>query len=238
MMQSWNPWHGCRKISPGCAHCYVYRRDESVGRDASQVYRTRDFELPIRRGRDGGYKLLTGADVFACGTSDFFLEQADDWRADAWAMIKARPDCRFLIITKRIGRFRVALPEDFPLGFGHVTIGCTCEDQRRADERLPVFLAMPIQNRSIICEPLLGPIELRRYLGPRISQLVVGGESGEDARDCDYDWVLRLRDQCLDAGVRFHFKQTGKSFVKDGKRYQIPRSQQMRQARRAGIDTF
>ena len=51
-MPIWNPWHGCHKISPGCLHCYVYRRDESVGRDASVVAKTADFDLPIRRGRN------------------------------------------------------------------------------------------------------------------------------------------------------------------------------------------
>ena len=47
----WNPWHGCRKISAGCLNCYVYRRDESVGRDASAVVKTADFDLPVRRDR-------------------------------------------------------------------------------------------------------------------------------------------------------------------------------------------
>ena len=53
----WNPWHGCRKISAGCLNCYVYRRDESVGRDASAVVKTADFDLPVRRDRHWAYKL-------------------------------------------------------------------------------------------------------------------------------------------------------------------------------------
>ena len=60
-MPIWNPWHGCRKISAGCAHCYVYRRDASVGRDASVVAKTADYDLPLRRGRRGEYKLQPGA---------------------------------------------------------------------------------------------------------------------------------------------------------------------------------
>ena len=70
---TWNPWHGCRKYSEGCLNCYVYRRDASVGRDASIVARTKDFDLPLRRRRDGGFAIPPGAHVYACLTSDFFL---------------------------------------------------------------------------------------------------------------------------------------------------------------------
>ena len=64
-MDVWNPWHGCHMLSPGCQNCYVYRRDRSVGRDAGQVRKTADFDLPLRRGRDGAYKLRGGREVFA-----------------------------------------------------------------------------------------------------------------------------------------------------------------------------
>ena len=56
----WNPWHGCIKYSEGCLNCYVYRRDASVGRDASQVFRTKEFDLPLRKRRDGSYALPAG----------------------------------------------------------------------------------------------------------------------------------------------------------------------------------
>ena len=72
-MPIWNPWHGCRKISPGCAHCYVYRRDESVGKDASVVTKTADYDLPLKKNRAGEYKLRPqDGTVYACMTSDFF----------------------------------------------------------------------------------------------------------------------------------------------------------------------
>ena len=232
----WNPWHGCHKLSPGCLNCYVYRRDESVGKDASVIERTGNFALPTAKKRDGTYKLPAGTDVFTCGTSDFFLEAADAWRAAAWEQIRLRPDCTFLIITKRIARFKQMLPFNFPEGFSHVTIGCTCEDQVRADERLPIFAKMPIARKVIICEPLLEPIDLGCHLNTGIAQVVVGGESGDKARVCDYDWVLNIRRQCIAAGVAFHFKQTGANFKKDGKIYQIDRKLQISQARRAQID--
>ena len=73
-MAGWNLWHGCRRISPGCAHCYVYRRDESIGKDASQVYKTKSFYLPVMRDRTGAYKIPSGETVYTCFSSDFFLE--------------------------------------------------------------------------------------------------------------------------------------------------------------------
>ena len=66
--------------------------------------------------------------------------------------------------------------------------------------------------------------------------MLCGGESGPDARPCRYEWILSTREQCIRYGVRFHFKQTGAVFIKDGKRYHIPRNLQQSQAARAGID--
>jgi len=236
-MQEWNPWHGCRKFSEGCLHCYVYRRDESIGKDASAVTKTGSFALPLRRMRNGEYKIPPGSEVFTCFTSDFFLEEADGWREEAWNMIRIRADLQFSIITKRIARFADCIPADWGDGYKNVTIGCTVENQKQADIRLPGFNAAPIQNRFIICEPLLEKIELEKYLGPAISQVIAGGESGRNARVCDCDWVLDLRRQCIAKNVPFHFKQTGAVFRKNGKIYRIPRSEQHAQAARAGMDT-
>lgn len=236
-MPIWNPWHGCHRISPGCQNCYVYRRDGQFGKDASTVTRTNAFDLPIQRNRQGIFKLQTAETIYTCMTSDFFVEEADSWRADTWAMIQARPDLHFSIITKRIGRFPVALPEDWGDGYKNVSILCTCEDQQRADERLPVFLNLPICRREIIAEPLLGPLDLEPYLASgKIETVTCGGESGERARLCHYDWILEIRRQCVQHGVRFRFKQTGAKFCKDGKEYRIERRLQQPQARRAGID--
>jgi protein gp37 len=235
-MSLWNPWHGCHKISPGCQHCYVYRSDARYGRDASHVTKNQDFNLPIKKKRDGEYKLPAGETVYTCFTSDFFLEDADEWRIEAWQMIRVRRDLNFFIVTKRIDRFEVNLPHDWGGGYENVSICSTCENQDRADYRLPIFLALPIRHKSIICEPLLGPIHLSPYLGDAIDNVTVGGESGDEARICDYAWVLDIRQQCLDKGVSFHFKQTGARFVKDGKLYHIQRKYQHSQAIKANID--
>lgn len=235
-MSSWNLWHGCHKISPGCAHCYVYRMDEMYGRDASQVRRNADFSLPLRKNRQGEYKIPPEDMVYTCFTSDFFLEDADPWRAEAWDIIRQRPDVHFLMVTKRIHRFFCELPEDWENGWPHVTICCTVEDQQRAGERLPLLIQAPIHHKEIVCEPLLGPLHLEPWLGPWCEGVQVGGESGPEARVCRYDWVLDIRRQCMEAGVPFVFRQTGAKLEKDGKLYHIPRKLQHRQAKKAGID--
>ena len=151
-------------------------------------------------------------------------------------MIRSRSDLQFFMITKRPERILQCLPADWGDGYEHVTICCTMENQRRADERLPLFRELPIRHKAIVCEPLLESIDFRGGLGPWCEQVTVGGESGPDARVCDYDWVLSIREQCIAAKVPFHFKQTGAHFRKDGRLYNIPRKLQMRQAHRAGID--
>jgi len=234
---NWNPWHGCHKYSPGCQNCYVYRMDDRHQKDASVVQKTAAFYLPIAHARDGSYKIPSGSLIWTCFTSDFLLEDADGWRAEAWRMIRERADCHFLFITKRIRRFSLCLPEDWGEGYRNLSVCCTVENQTVANERLPVFREAKICHKLIVCEPLLERLNLSPYLGGWVESVTVGGESGEQARTCDYDWILDIRAQCVAANVPFHFKQTGANFMKDAKRYRIPRKLQHAQARKANIDT-
>ena len=236
-MAEWNPWHGCTKYSPGCAHCYVYRRDAKYDLDASAVRQNAAFDLPIRKKRDGRYALPSPDMVFTCFTSDFFLDQADPWRAQAWAMMRERRDLNFFFITKRILRFYEQLPSDWGDGYPNVAIGVTCENQAVADERLAFLRTLPIQHKTIICEPMLEAIDLRRFLDDGIHQVIVGGESGSGARQMRYEWALSLRDQCAEFNVPFVFKQTGANFEKDGRIYRVPRRYQHAQAQKAGISS-
>ena len=103
---------------------------------------------------------------------------------------------------------------------------------------MPVFLDAPIKNRFVCCEPLLEKVDLSPWLDGRTDMVIAGGESGVDVRECDYDWVLDLRRQCVEAGVSFRFKQTGAIFKKDGRYYSVPRKLQHVQAKKAGIDYF
>ena len=236
--ESWNPWHGCTKISPGCKCCYVYRQDAMYGAPAASCLcrKTGNFDLPVRKKRGGGYKIGAGKIVFTCFTSDFLLSDADAWRGDCWRMIRQRSDCWFYFFTKRIDRLEQCLPPDWGGGYDNVLIGCTVEDQKRAGERLPVFLSLPVKHRSIIAAPLLERLDLSAYLGGGIDEVSVSGESGLDARVCDYDWVLDLRSQCIEKNVPFSFHQTGARLQKGGRLYRVPRAAQIAQAKQAGID--
>lgn len=234
----WNPWHGCTKISPGCKYCYVYRQDEMYGgtTDSSLCHKNAAFNLPLKKKRDGTYKIPSGKIIFTCFTSDFLLPDADAWRADCWNMIKRRSDCWFYFFTKRIDRLAECLPDDWGDGYDNVLIGCTVENQDRADYRLPIFLSLPIKHKSIIVAPILENIHLSVYLRDDIEEVSVGGESGASARPCNYDWILNLRQQCIEKNIPFRFHQTGSHFIKDRKLYQIKRKDQLSQARKANID--
>lgn len=237
----WNPWHGCIKYSEGCQNCYVYRIDKLAGRQSDTVHRNTDFDMPVKRTRDGSYKVRSGDTVYTCLSSDFFLEDSDIWRREAWSIIASRPDVNFVIITKRILRFYEQLPEDWGSGYENVTVACTCENQIRADERLPFFLELPIKHKNVICEPLLERIDLLPYLeSGKIESVIAGGESGDfdKARPCDFDWILGIRDACIMTGTSFTFKQTGSNFVKNGKLYQIERKNQHIQAKKAKINVL
>ena len=232
----WNLWHGCHRISPGCAHCYVYRRDESIGVDSSLVRKTSSFGLPLQVKRDGSYKLSPGSLVWTCFTSDFLIPEADGWRDEAWAMMRRRRDCRFFFITKRIERLPQCLPDDWGKGYPNVMISCTVEDRQRAAERIPALRDVPAAWKGLACEPLLEPLHLSPYLGDWLDQVSVGGESGPGARVCDYQWILDIREQCLRAKVAFSYHQTGARVRKDGRVYYVPRRLQHSQAKKAGID--
>lgn len=194
------------------------------------------FDLPIKKKRDGSYKIPSGKIVFTCFTSDFLLEDADEWRNDCWKMIKERSDCFFYFFTKRIDRFAQCIPDDWGDGYDNVLVGCTVENQDRADFRLPIFKSLPIKHKSIIVSPMLERVDISAYLDDEIEEVSVGGESGVEARPCDYAWILDLRRQCIEKDVAFRFHQTGARFIKDGKMFRIQRGYQLEQARKANID--
>lgn len=234
----WNPWHGCTKISPGCKYCYVYRQDEMYGseKSSSEVSRNADFAMPIKRKRDKSYKIASGMVVFTCFTSDFLVEGADQWRAEAWAMIRERSDLMFFFFTKRIDRFAECVPDDWGDGYDNVMVGCTVENQAMVDYRLPIFKQLPIKHRAIIVAPILERVDLRQYLDSTIEEVSVSGESGVQARVCDYDWILDIRRQCIEKNVPFRFHQTGAKLLKEGRLYRIRRPFQIAQATKANIN--
>jgi protein gp37 len=171
-----------------------------------------------------------------CMTSDFFLEEADQWRDEAWEIMRQRPDVKFFLLTKRPQRVRDHLPDDWGEGYDNVIVGCTVENQEMTDYRLPIFLSLPIKHKSIIVSPILSAVDLTPYLNETIEEVSVGGESGADARPCNYDWILDIREQCVSKEIPFRFHQTGAHFIKDGRMYRVPRCYQLSQAHKANID--
>lgn len=228
---SWNPWHGCTKISEGCRYCYVFRQDQMYKRpiDTNICHKTLNFDLPIRKNKKGEYKIKSGSLIMTCFSSDFLLKDADIYRKQCLEMMKERSDCLFYFFTKRIERLKPSECLD------NMIVGCTCENQKMADYRLPIFLNLPLKHKSIILAPMLERINIAKYLST-IENVNVSGESGNNARILCYDWVLDIRKQCIEADVSFNFHQTGAHFVKDGREYYIKRKDQLSQAVKANID--
>ncbi len=131
--------------------------------------------------------------------------------------------------TRTIGD--IDLPDDIDIAMPlpNVWLGVSCEDQTRADERVPDLLATPAAVRFLSIEPMLGPVNIadamttdaaRRVLFAQLENgqidkrgslhwIIVGGESGPGTRPMHPDWARDIRDQCAAAGVAFHFKQWG-----------------------------
>lgn len=221
--------------SEGCRNCYIYGKSWRGELPVPEIVKTPDFDLPVKRLKDGSWKVKSGR-VWMGFRSDFFLEEADPWRTEAWDMMRERSDLEFFMITKRIDRLAECVPHDWGEGWDNVTICCTMESQEEADRRMPIYMNAPLKHRIIACEPLLGAVDLTRWLDGRVEQVVCGGESGKNARQCDYDWILSLRRQCAEAGVPFRYRQTGSLLLKDGVVHKIPYKMQSAQARKAAIN--
>lgn len=231
---NWEPWTGCTPCSEGCKYCYYYGPyAKRFGQNT--VTKTDRFDWPVRKNAKGELCVKDGKTVATCFATDFFLPEADEWRKEAWTMIRERHDLDFLILTKRIDRFMVSLPADWGDGYDNVNLGCTVENQEMADYRLPLFLSYPIKRRFIACGPLLDSIDLRPWLHG-VQHVTVGGETGREARVCDYAWVLDIREQCVEVGVTFWFKETGSRFMKDGVITKVNPYKQHSMAKACGID--
>jgi protein gp37 len=216
----------------------MYYLDRVRDRSGGEIYRTASgFNYPLQRERSGGYKIKSGELIRVCMTSDFFLKEADSWREDAWDIIRERPDVKFFLLTKRPERVLSCLPDDWGDGWENVMLNVTCENQRRADERIPLLFNIPAKHKGIMCAPFIGPVSIEKYLpAGQIEQVICGGENYDGARPCDFDWVKSLRAECAAHDITFCFIETGTVFIKDGKRYRMPQKQlQSRMAQKSGV---
>lgn len=239
---TWNPWQGCHKVSAGCKNCYMYREKKRWGQDPNIVARSskRTFNRPLHWHEP--------ALVFVCSWSDFFIEEADPWRDEAWEIMWHTPHLTYQLLTKRPERIHECLPADWGDGWPNVWLGVSAENEPAAEKRLPLLLAVPAAVHWVSAEPLLGHIHFARWLyrceacerrplddlrewrfnGTRwehyhgypighlesvpdqvLDWIVVGGESGPNARPMDIRWARFIQFQCEDAGVPFFMKQIG-----------------------------
>ena len=239
MHDIWNPWHGCKKCSEGCQHCYMYFLDSLRDADGSVIYQTQNGkDYPIQKKRNGGYRIQSGEQIRVCMTSDFFLEEADAWRPDAWRMMAMRPDVVFILVTKRPQRVLSCLPPQWGDGWDNIFFHVTCENQKRTDERMPILMALPFKHKGVMCTPFIGPVSLAPWLSSgQIDEVICGGENYDGARPCHFEWVQALREECVQTNTLFCFIETGTVFVKDGKRYHLPNKQlQSEQAFKSGMN--
>ena len=216
----------------------MYFLDAMRDKDGAEIYKTKaGFKYPLSKYRNGGYKVQSGEMLRVCMTSDFFLEEADPWRDEAWQIMRRRPDVKFFLLTKRPERVADHLPRDWGDGWENVMFNVTCENQRRADERIPILLDLPFKHKGIMCAPYIGPVSIRKYLpAGQIEQVLCDGENYGGARPCHYEWVKSLRDECAAFDVTFTFCGTGRRFVKDGKTYRVEgNGVQSQQAFKSGL---
>lgn len=225
MHDIWNPWHGCVKCSEGCQNCYMYYLDKIRDKNGADIYKTKaGFSYPVQKKRDGSYKIKSGEMIRVCMTSDFFLEEADKWREEAWEIMHMRSDVKFFLLTKRPSRVFDVLPKNWGDGWDNIIFNVTCENQKRADERIPILKELPFKHKGIMCAPLIGEISIDKYLSDGvIEQVICGGENYDGARPCNFDWVKSLYSECAENDTTFCFIETGTVFIKDGRRYFMPK---------------
>jgi protein gp37 len=204
---STNPfWKGCNEMGVECLNCYAKRFMERQ--------QPGSFHTLVRAPDEVFYQVLKWSPrtIFHCSMSDFFHHRADDWREDAWDVIRRTPFHDHLILTKRIDRVVDHLPKDWGDGWDHVWIGTSAGNQEAADERVPILVnEVPSKHKFISAEPLIGPVDVWFYLN-RVDQIITGGESGYDSsklRPMDARWVLDIHDQAEAAGAIHFHKQNG-----------------------------
>lgn len=238
----------CVKVSPGCANCYAEAINLRLGNGLTYVHRNlADVEFRLVNLTDP-LKWKKPQMVFVNSMTDLFLEQHTNEMIDAvFAVMALTPRHTFQVLTKRhelMRDYMVRLSKSIepletaareigytfkfeyegrshpllPFPIHNVWLGVSVEDQKRADERIPLLLETPAAIRFLSCEPLLGHVVLPEdQLAPEheghepfgINWVIVGGESGPRARPCNIEWVRSIVNQCKSNGVPVFVKQLG-----------------------------
>lgn len=155
---SWGCWRGCHKRPvPECQNCYAEREQTRYGRDHSVVVRAAKatFEGPLK---------WPAGRVFTPPWSDFWIEEADPWREDAYAVMRQRPDHTWIIPSKRPENVAARLPDDWGPGWPNVWGLVSAGTQATADLYVPQLLRLPFAVRGVSVEPFLGPVNFVPWL--------------------------------------------------------------------------
>lgn len=215
---TWNPVTGCTKISPGCAHCYAEGITLRFKKGGPYIPGKATIRLHPDR-LDAPRKWKSPRRVFVNSMSDLFHEEVPfSFVRDVFSKMAEYDQHIYQILTKRPERMldyvRWSLNYDWP---AHVWAGVSVENQLWAERRIPILAKVPAKVRFLSVEPLLNEVDLSAHLED-IHWVIVGGESGNRARPMKPEWAIRVRDDCLDAGVPFFFKQWGGRTSKSGGR--------------------
>lgn len=208
---SWNPWTGCNKVSAGCKFCYMDDIEKKLGRDPKMVKRTsfKSWNKP--------FEIKKPSLIFTCSMSDFFHPDADNWRAEAWEIIKKTQHHTYQILTKRPERIKDNLPDDWcKENYSNVWLGTSVENSDpKVIERVKILREIKCEKRFISFEPLIGEVKLQKEQLEGIHWGIIGGESGKyvngkpQFREAKPEWFRNLRDTLKEAGVAVWFKQAG-----------------------------
>lgn len=216
---TWNPIRGCSKVSPGCKNCYAEAFAERFRGVKGHPYEA-GFELRlIPEKLSEPIRWRQPLRIFVNSMSDLFhSEVPTDYIIRVGRIMEAANWHTFQVLTKRHKRMEKLLTGNlrWMAQLPNVWFGVSVENRRDGVPRINALRRVPTGNRFLSIEPLLedlGRIDLRG-----IHWVIVGGESGPRARSMDVNWVVRLRDQCIDAHVAFFFKQWGGRFPKTGGR--------------------
>lgn len=202
---TWNPVTGCSKISPGCKHCYAERMAERLQAMGQPNYRNgfrvtlhpHMLELPLRWRRP--------RTIFVNSTSDLFHRDVPlDFILRVFGVMRRAPWHTFQVLTKRSVRLAELGPR-LPWA-PNIWMGVSVESQDYAF-RIDGLRRAGAAVNFLSLEPLLGPLPSLDL--KEIDWVIVGGESGPNARPVEASWVVQIRDQCRASGVPFFFKQWG-----------------------------
>lgn len=218
---TFNPWWGCVKVSAACDHCYAETWAKRLGEQVWGAKSDRRFfsdshwKEPLKWNKEAAEQ-NSRRRVFCASMGDIFENRPDLIvpRLRLLQLIDVTPHLDWLILTKRIHLVRKQLPKNYELP-KNVWLGATVENQETADKRIRYLLEFKSPSvRFLSCEPLLGPLDIRKYLrygknGTKVDWVIAGGESGAGSRPMDPLWPSALQKQCASEMAPFHFKQWG-----------------------------